>query len=107
MTRGDIFATRLVAPLSPPLCPLRLMPHRHALHRSLRTVLVSLCMASATATSALAQGVAKSGTVPHDDARERALLSPVKVPDGFTATLFAAPPIAMYPVCLTDRKSVV
>ena len=33
--------------------------------------------------------------------RERTMLQQVKAPDGFTATLFAAPPIAMYPVCLT------
>ncbi len=77
------------------------MTHRHALHRSLRALLVSLCMATPIATRASAQVAAKSGTVPHDEARERALMSQVKVADGFTATLFAAPPIAMYPVCLT------
>ncbi len=42
-----------------------------------------------------------SGAVPHNTTREQALLSGVKVADGFTATLFAAPPVAMYPVCLT------
>ncbi len=76
------------------------MTLRHALHRSLRTVLLSLCVA----TPAIAQRAATSGTVPHNDARERALMSQVKVADGFTATLFAAPPIAMYPVCLTGTN---
>jgi len=42
-----------------------------------------------------------SGVIPHNTAREQALLSGVTVADGFTATLFAAPPVAMYPVCLT------
>lgn len=45
--------------------------------------------------------IAPRGIVPHDAARERALLQDVKVADGFTASIFAAPPIAMYPVCLT------
>lgn len=48
-----------------------------------------------------AQTLAKRGDVPHDAAREATLMKQVKVADGFTATLFAAPPIAMYPVCLT------
>ncbi len=43
----------------------------------------------------------QSGVVPHDAARERVLLAQVRVPTGFTAKLFAAPPVAMYPVCLT------
>ncbi|MEQ1690375.1 MAG: family 16 glycoside hydrolase [Gemmatimonas sp.] len=54
-----------------------------------------------TVTSIGAQPLAKSGPVPHDAARERAMLEQVKVADGFKATLFAAPPVAMYPVCLT------
>ena len=42
-----------------------------------------------------------SGPVPHDVARETLLLQQVKTAPGFVATLFAAPPVAMYPTCLT------
>jgi glucose/arabinose dehydrogenase len=45
--------------------------------------------------------IARSGTLPRDTAREQRLMQEVKVADGFRATLFAAPPVAMYPVCLT------
>ena len=53
------------------------------------------------AQAAGAQSTPKTGSVTHDAAREATLLSQVKVPDGFKATIFAAPPAAMYPVCLT------
>ena len=54
-----------------------------------------------SATLVSAQPAGKGGPIPHDAAHESALLSQVQIPDGFKATLFAAPPIAMYPVCLT------
>ena len=53
------------------------------------------------AATASAQPAGKGGPIPRDVARESALLAQVQIPDGFKATLFAAPPIAMYPVCLT------
>ncbi len=65
--------------------------------RALRALVILL-----TATTPLwSQPSAKSGPVPRDETRERTMISQVKVADGFTASLFAAPPIAMYPVCLT------
>ncbi|MDQ6613146.1 MAG: DUF1080 domain-containing protein, partial [Gemmatimonadota bacterium] len=60
-----------------------------------------LIFAIAVTSRATAQNSPKSGTVVHNAAREAALLAGVKIPDGFKATLFAAPPVAMYPVCLT------
>lgn len=55
----------------------------------------------ASGLDAQSPAAAARGAVPRDTARERVLMQQVKVADGFTATLFAAPPIAMYPVCLT------
>ncbi|MBL0173194.1 MAG: hypothetical protein IPP90_21430 [Gemmatimonadaceae bacterium] len=66
-------------------------------HRTISLVAATLSIPSVIG----AQPLARSGPVPHDAARERAMLDQVKVPEGFTATLFAAPPVAMYPVCLT------
>ena len=57
--------------------------------------------APTSAATAPTSAAPKRGVVPHDAARERAMLQQVKVADGFTATIFAAPPVAMYPVCLT------
>ena len=69
--------------------------------RALRLPLVQVLSSVAFVATATAQPTGTSGVVPHDAARERTMLQQVKAPDGFTATLFAAPPIAMYPVCLT------
>ncbi len=51
--------------------------------------------------STSAQSAVKSGPVPHNEAREKTLLGQVKVADGYSATIFASPPVGMYPVCLT------
>ena len=67
----------------------------------LRRSLPLLAASFAAAGLAGAQPLVRSGAVPHDVARERDMMAQVKVPEGFTATLFAAPPVAMYPVCLT------
>jgi mono/diheme cytochrome c family protein/glucose/arabinose dehydrogenase len=40
------------------------------------------------------------GTVERNATREQELLQQTKVPDGFTVTVFAGPPAAMYPTCL-------
>ncbi len=66
----------------------------------IRRWLIGVALVVATPTLG-AQPAAKSGAMPRDTAREATLLQQVTAPDGFTATLFAAPPIAMYPVCLT------
>jgi len=63
---------------------------------------ITTCLTFATATySATAQALPGGISVPRNEARETTLLEQVSVPDGFKATLFAAPPVAMYPVCLT------
>jgi putative membrane-bound dehydrogenase-like protein len=53
------------------------------------------------ATPLLAQGLAKSGTITFDQAREQKVQSEVKASSGFQAKLFAGPPYAMYPTCIT------
>lgn len=58
-------------------------------------------LAFATAASLAGAQTAGMQTIPRNEAREKTLLGHVTVADGFKATLFAAPPIAMYPVCLT------
>lgn len=60
---------------------------------------VSWCAAS---TAINAQLPAQRGAVPRNPAHEQQLLSQVKPIDGFSVTLFAAPPVAMYPTCLTS-----
>lgn len=66
-------------------------------------VVVAL-MTAATIASAQSPAplLATQGQVPHNPAYEQRLLSQVKPIDGFTVSLFAAPPIAMYPTCLTS-----
>ncbi len=49
----------------------------------------------------LAAQLPSRGPVPRDTARVASLLAQVTVPDGFEKTLFAGPPVAMYPTCLT------
>jgi Domain of Unknown Function (DUF1080) len=56
---------------------------------------------SAQGTATAAQALPRSGPVPRDTVRERAMRQQLRVADGFSATIFAAPPVAMYPVCLT------
>jgi glucose/arabinose dehydrogenase len=41
------------------------------------------------------------GTLTPDTARERKMLGELKAPEGFRLTLFAGPPVAEYPTCLT------
>lgn len=71
------------------------------MHRFVHRFLVGIASAAALSSIGGAQSAARSGPIPHDAARERTLLEQVQIADGFKATLFAAPPIAMYPVCLT------
>lgn len=63
-----------------------------------------VALAAATlvlAQPAAAQGLAPRGAVPHDTEREQRLVQQVQVPENFAATLFAGPPVAMYPTCVT------
>ena len=57
--------------------------------------------AAAIAMPAAAQSIAPRGPVPHDGEREQRLVQQVQLPENFAATLFAGPPVAMYPTCLT------
>jgi glucose/arabinose dehydrogenase len=86
-----------------PVRPAALLRARRSLCRTL-VLAVAGAVGSAPAISAAdaqATITARSGVVPRDSVRANALLQQVKVPEGFRATIFAAPPVAMYPVCLT------
>jgi glucose/arabinose dehydrogenase len=48
-----------------------------------------------------AQAIPKSGPIPRNAAREEALVKQVRAPTGFAVSLFAGPPVAMYPTCVT------
>src|SRR5205823_7224106 len=71
------------------------------------TRLSGLLIATLVAAPALAQfpapnmglgpSLPKRGTIQRDTAYERKVLEQVKAPDGAVLTLFAGPPIAMYP----------
>jgi glucose/arabinose dehydrogenase len=70
-------------------------------------VVLSLTAASPAASQAAPSNPArlpKSGVVPRSPAREQELLQQTKAPDGFSVTVFAGPPVASYPVCLTTAN---
>ena len=46
--------------------------------------------------------IPKRGAVPREPAVEQKLRTDVKAPDGFNVTLFAGPPVAMYPTCVGE-----
>jgi putative membrane-bound dehydrogenase-like protein len=48
------------------------------------------------------QPIAKSGTVPREPTVEQKLQADFKAPAGFKVTLFAGPPVAMYPTCVNE-----
>lgn len=68
---------------------------------SLTRVLAFVAASLGAASPVLAQGLAKSGSIPFDQAREQKVQREVKASSGFEATLFAGPPYAMYPTCIT------
>lgn len=72
-----------------------------SLKRTLRSAVVAALSAALPAAPALAQTLAPRGSVPHNAAREQRLLQQVQVPENFSKTLFAGPPVAMYPTCVT------
>jgi len=53
-------------------------------------------------STARPQAIAKSGTVPREPAVEQKLQADFKAPAGFKVTLFAGPPVAMYPTCVNE-----
>ena len=46
--------------------------------------------------------IAKSGAVPREPAAEAKIATQFKAPAGFDVTLFAGPPVAMYPTCVNE-----
>ena len=80
--------------------------------RSAKRVRLSGCQTAAllfclvAATSVAAQGrpasIAPSGAVPAEPNVEARLQTDFKVPAGFKVTLFAGPPVAMYPTCVNE-----
>ena len=81
--------------------------------RSAARVLPAALLAHSLAGTALdAQGppqntarpkpIAKSGAVPREPAAEAKIATQFKAPAGFDVTLFAGPPLAMYPTCVNE-----
>ena len=48
--------------------------------------------------------IAKSGAVPREPAAEAKLATAFKAPAGYSVTLFAGPPVAMYPTCVGESS---
>ena len=75
-----------------------------------RTFALALLFAASAAANAQApaqnaarpQPIPKSGTVAPAPALEQKMLADVKAPPGFKLTLFAGPPVAMYPTCVAE-----
>jgi glucose/arabinose dehydrogenase len=79
--------------------------------RAIRGLTVIACVASLAAGRSAAQAPAapprpaaipSSGAVPRETRVEGKLQAQFKAPDGFAVTLFAGPPIAMYPTCVAE-----
>ncbi|MFL5619969.1 MAG: heme-binding domain-containing protein [Gemmatimonadaceae bacterium] len=74
------------------------------------TVLLALSLAAGAAldaqgppqSTARPKPIAKSGPVPREAAAEQKLQTAFKAPEGFQVTLFAGPPVAMYPTCVNE-----
>ena len=52
-------------------------------------------------STARAQTVPRTGTISRGPIADSVILSQVKAPPEFDVTVFAGPPVAMYPTCLT------
>ena len=82
------------------------------LHVLASRTLSAALLAVSVAMTARAQGpgqstarppaIPRSGAVPTEAAAEQKLLASFKAPEGFKATLFAGPPVAMYPTCVNE-----
>jgi putative membrane-bound dehydrogenase-like protein len=53
-------------------------------------------------STARPSAIPKSGPVPREPNVEQKLQSSFKAPQGFSVTLFAGPPVAMYPTCVNE-----
>ena len=89
----------------------RVVHARRSLH-ALPAFALAAALATPAALSAQGQGparstarpapIARSGAVPREPAVEQRLQTDFKAPDGFKVTLFAGPPVAMYPTCVNE-----
>ena len=89
-----------------------MMPLRSYVRRATPRVLPAALFALAALAPLPAQGpppntarpkpIAKSGPVPRESAAEAKLATAFKAPDGFQVSLFAGPPVAMYPTCVGE-----
>ena len=76
--------------------------------RTLSAALLAVSVAMTARAQGPGQGTARppaiprSGAVPTEAAAEQKLLASFKAPEGFKATLFAGPPVAMYPTCVNE-----
>jgi putative membrane-bound dehydrogenase-like protein len=84
------------------------LAHRVA-PRSLATALLALSLTSVALdaqgpppNAARPKPIANSGPVPREPAAEEKLKATFKAPAGFDVTLFAGPPVAMYPTCVNE-----
>jgi putative membrane-bound dehydrogenase-like protein len=66
------------------------------------TILAQAPAPAAPQTVARPQPIPRSGPVPREPEVERKLQAEFKAPDGFSVTLFAGPPVAMYPTCVNE-----
>jgi putative membrane-bound dehydrogenase-like protein len=77
----------------------------HALAAAIASALAATSPLLAQAPAANAPRPApipKSGAVPRESAAEQKLQAAFKAPAGFDVTLFAGPPVAMYPTCVGE-----
>ena len=82
----------------------------HAVGRAARTALACAALSIPAALGAQGPGqstarpsaIPKSGSVPREPNVEQRLQSGFKAPQGFSVTLFAGPPVAMYPTCVNE-----
>jgi putative membrane-bound dehydrogenase-like protein len=83
---------------------------RRVAARSVPAALLALSLAAVSAldaqgppqSTARPKPIAKSGTVPREPAAEAKIATQFKAPAGFDVTLFAGPPVAMYPTCVNE-----
>lgn len=87
------------------LRPFRLFPARFLPFTVLTATLAASTVAAAqgAAPARPRPGVlAKRGVVPREPSVEQRLQSDFKAPSGFSVSLFAGPPVAMYPTCVNE-----
>ncbi|HKH90962.1 MAG TPA: HEAT repeat domain-containing protein [Gemmatimonadaceae bacterium] len=90
----------------------KLVLSRHVACRTLAAALLACSLAptsdlhaqapAANAPPPRPASIPKSGPVPREPAAEQKLQAAFKAPAGFDVTLFAGPPVAMYPTCVGE-----